>query len=86
MHFTLGNIFVRYAVNGEPDEVKRGNTVSLPTSLTKNKHHPSLIHNCGQLRLASRYGEASESRHPLARHEASLLAAHLVAISDQYLN
>jgi len=49
----------------------RGETVSLLASLTKAKHRPSLVHECGQLRLASPRGEASESRHPLARHEAS---------------
>jgi len=52
-------------------EARRGETVSLLASLTKAKHRPSLVHECGQLRLASPRGEASESRHPLARHEVS---------------
>jgi len=64
MHFTLGNIFVCYAVNGEADEARqgkarRGQTVSLLASLTKAKYRPSLVHECGQLRLTSPYGEAS---------------------------
>jgi len=47
MHFTLGNIFVRYAVNGEADEARRGETVSLLASLTKAKHRPSLYTSVG---------------------------------------
>jgi len=56
MHFTLGNIFVRYAVNGEADEARRGEMVSLLASLTKAKRRPSLVHECGQLRLTSPRG------------------------------
>ena len=56
MHFTLGNIFVVYAVNTEADEARRGETVSLLASLTKAKHRPSLVHECEQLRLASSHG------------------------------
>ena len=37
-------------------EARRGETVSLLASLTKAKHRPSLVHECGQLRLASPRG------------------------------